>query len=650
MITPSYVIKNCPFCLSPIKEAQDAVFCFDCKKPHHKNCWRYNLERCASFGCKGTKIDENYLKVATQQPKAQPVPISISNAPIVKPEVRQLKLKPLKNKSIKPTKIIQKPLVRIPDSFEKPEYKIPDYVFEPLIKPDFLNTDKKRNIRKAFPLPVIKYKKKETEVYEKIPLPEHIVPDYVNDNLQKPEETTLNETVYAPQTPMYLKLKIEKLQKKRDEAKKKKVEIPVATERYIPDYVNLKEIPRKKKRKKIPQYYKPLIMYPATPVEQKDYNNYIPVEKPEAYIPDYVYSDIEEHHLLKLELPENLVKSKQCVHCNTKFKVELILCPNCKKSQNINDYKYVNYLKPSILDKDIDIKSQVENKTIFVNALAIKSLALHKNGNLLSYGCKDNIVKIWDLSKNEVIEEFEGHKNYVNGVDFSPNGRFLASGSVDTTIRIWDLDKKECKKEITGNAMGFNHIKFSPDGDYIISSSGEGMVKVWEIYNGVCLRNLKADMSWVNFACFSPTMEFVASCDSDNMIRIWDIMEARHIKTLVGHFDAVNTMAYSPDGRYLASGSNDNTIKIWDMTGQEVIKNLTGHFDYVNSLDYSPNGQYIVSGSNDKTVKIWDVKTGKCIRNMQGHNMPVTSVIYGSNGSYVISASLDKTIKIWYLI
>ncbi|MFN4150823.1 MAG: RING finger protein, partial [Candidatus Sericytochromatia bacterium] len=45
--------KTCPFCLNQISKLSDTLVCSECAKPHHKNCWQYNLNRCASFGCKG---------------------------------------------------------------------------------------------------------------------------------------------------------------------------------------------------------------------------------------------------------------------------------------------------------------------------------------------------------------------------------------------------------------------------------------------------------------------------------------------------------------------------------------------------------------------------------------------------------------------
>ena len=45
-------------------------------------------------------------------------------------------------------------------------------------------------------------------------------------------------------------------------------------------------------------------------------------------------------------------------------------------------------------------------------------------------------IKLWNLKTNTNVHTFEGHKNWVESIAFSPNGKYLASGSDDKYFQI----------------------------------------------------------------------------------------------------------------------------------------------------------------------------------------------------------------------
>lgn len=56
-MTKEYIGKICPFCVIPIVEGEEVYICTSCKKFHHKLCWAYNIDRCTTFGCKGSGMN-----------------------------------------------------------------------------------------------------------------------------------------------------------------------------------------------------------------------------------------------------------------------------------------------------------------------------------------------------------------------------------------------------------------------------------------------------------------------------------------------------------------------------------------------------------------------------------------------------------------
>lgn len=631
--------KSCSFCLNQISKIEDSLVCSECGKYHHKNCWQYNLNRCASFGCKGTKAftptpvkeEESKPKIVVQEK------IIIGEAETVAPKLLNIKPikkvpKTLKKKDVKEEKVTKNVPLVTSGNIPKPEAYIPEYVFEDLKKPE------EKVIKKYQKIPgADKFNKKDTPDISSIPKPDEFIPDYVNEPFKQQEQQVVIRRYTKP--PIF-----KSLQGMRD-LKKYLQENPIPIpDPYIPDYVyaKLSDTP---KRKKLLKAFKP-IRTPKIFYQPED-DDFDIIPEADAYIPDYVNEELKNTPKIFL-LPEQLIKTKECINCGYKISIKLYKCTNCKKNPDIKEEQY--YIKPKSSEHEDNIIEESEHESIFINSQDIKSVVVSIDNKYICFGAKDKKIKLYDFETKNLVRTFEGHTNHVNTVDFSPDGKYLISGSVDTTIKIWNIESGECIKTITGNTMGFNSVKYSPDGYYLLSTSGEGMIKVWGVESGMCLRFMKADMSWVTSASFSPDLQFIVSADSDMTVRVWDTLNGTHLKSFSGHLDSVNDVCYSPSGRYIVSGGKDNLVKIWDTLDTDPVKNFYGHFESVNSVRFSPDGRYIATGSSDKTIKIWDVVKSSQVRNLIGHKSSVNSIAYDKTGRYIISGSDDKTIKIWKLV
>src|SRR5262249_42731620 len=68
----------------------------------------------------------------------------------------------------------------------------------------------------------------------------------------------------------------------------------------------------------------------------------------------------------------------------------------------------------------------------------VYGVAFSPDGTRLATGCKDNTIRLWDLTTYQQVCELRGHTDYVHAVAFSPDGTRLVSGSGDFTVRLWD--------------------------------------------------------------------------------------------------------------------------------------------------------------------------------------------------------------------
>src|SRR5688572_13041696 len=70
--------------------------------------------------------------------------------------------------------------------------------------------------------------------------------------------------------------------------------------------------------------------------------------------------------------------------------------------------------------------------------LAVVTVAISPDSNLLVTGSRDKSIKLWEISTGREIRSLLGHEMTVTCLDFSSDGKFIISGSNDKTIRIWE--------------------------------------------------------------------------------------------------------------------------------------------------------------------------------------------------------------------
>ena len=89
----------------------------------------------------------------------------------------------------------------------------------------------------------------------------------------------------------------------------------------------------------------------------------------------------------------------------------------------------------------------------------------------------DYTVKLWDAQSGKVLQTLDGHSgfgnskilshsDYVRAVAFSPDSEMLASASDDCIVKLWDASSGEMLQEIEVDDVVYT-LSFSDDGSYL---------------------------------------------------------------------------------------------------------------------------------------------------------------------------------------
>ena len=172
------------------------------------------------------------------------------------------------------------------------------------------------------------------------------------------------------------------------------------------------------------------------------------------------------------------------------------------------------------------------------------------------------------------FRDFEGHKDAVRSVEFSPDGSLLLSASFDNTVRVWSFESNEALQTFRGHggAKPMQPVSLS-DGRSIISASHDKTVREWSVSDREEIRTLNGRQLNGHPDAVSPAAELFARQKPTLQITgllqpgsdkawTWDVKTGTPLLTLdEGHMFLASNAVFFPiretalDGRQLA----DNT-------------------------------------------------------------------------------------------
>lgn len=176
------------------------------------------------------------------------------------------------------------------------------------------------------------------------------------------------------------------------------------------------------------------------------------------------------------------------------------------------------------------------------HAWTVWSVTFSPDGQRALTGSWDESVRLWDLSATSALGRrlralpFDGR---IKCVRFDPQGRFFAAAATIGTNRlgVWDLETLQRLPGFEGHRNGIGWVEFSPDGTRVASTSGrqnstnggycndlpDQTVRVWEVATGREIVRLEGHTAFVSGVAFSPDGKLLASSAADGTARVWEL-------------------------------------------------------------------------------------------------------------------------------
>lgn len=99
------------------------------------------------------------------------------------------------------------------------------------------------------------------------------------------------------------------------------------------------------------------------------------------------------------------------------------------------------------------------------------------------------IIKYFQSNMNN-LQAFQGHKESVRDITWSPDDSRFATGADDSTIKLWNFERMKEERTLTGHGWDVKCVKWHPTKGLLASGSKDNLVKFWDPRTGGVLTTL----------------------------------------------------------------------------------------------------------------------------------------------------------------
>src|SRR5262249_54332176 len=163
------------------------------------------------------------------------------------------------------------------------------------------------------------------------------------------------------------------------------------------------------------------------------------------------------------------------------------------------------------------------------------------------------------------------HGTQFTALAYAPDGKAVAACGHDSVIRLWDTATGKELRHYQGHKDGVFTLGFSPDGK-LLAAGGFGDLLVWRLDAAADQepRRLAVANGGAGALAFSPDGTLLAAAARGPALHVWQVDGWREVLRIDGKggqkFPHLDGLAFFPDGKTLLTAEEENTIRLWDLT------------------------------------------------------------------------------------
>ncbi|MBE2286506.1 MAG: TIR domain-containing protein [Prosthecobacter sp.] len=179
-----------------------------------------------------------------------------------------------------------------------------------------------------------------------------------------------------------------------------------------------------------------------------------------------------------------------------------------------------------------DAVSGSQIMTLAGTGAAVSCCTWALNGSLLVSGTEDGTLTTWDIVTGLVLSSLKATDETLRGMSRNPVSAAAVLIHGDAGLKVWDVSKGRLINDWEGLRGPVSLADWSPTGQTILVQAGDGRTTVHETANGhelACLMEKGADELWC--CAWAPDGRQVVTGSSTGEVIIWDVASATAILT-----------------------------------------------------------------------------------------------------------------------
>ena len=147
------------------------------------------------------------------------------------------------------------------------------------------------------------------------------------------------------------------------------------------------------------------------------------------------------------------------------------------------------------------------------------------DGRTVWSGHVDGHLRLWDIQTGKLLSEVAAHSLAITSISLSRNGNVLLTSGRDNLHNLFDIRSLEVCGTLraSGNRVASNWSRscISPDDNYVAAGSAAGSVYIWSVSKANIVSTLKEHTASVLCCSWSSLGKPLASSDRSGIICTW---------------------------------------------------------------------------------------------------------------------------------